>query len=539
MNILKIKSSMKASQNSFLSRSVFSLAMLSLLLLAGGCKKFLEKDPTFIVKENFYNNDKDVLAGLAGVYDILGREALFGDRMTLDLSISDEGYYNRSTYLNGVSIYVFDASNVDVTNAWRYLYEGIERANVFLSRIDDVQMDAAEKANVTGQVKFLRAYYYFILTSNWGSVPLKVGPTSSVNDVNIAGKPIAELYTFITSEMEAAEGMVKTSAAVGFGGKVTKSAVRGILAKVYLKMAGFPLNGGTPMYTQALKWAKTVIESGEHRLNPNYAQIFKNYAGDRYDIGESIWEAEFFGNRVGDFEGGRIGNNLGLQCNEDEPDGKGFAFGGLSTTKKLYDSYGVTDVRRDWNIAPYSYKYATVNGRNRVVDSTYFTSAQIYNRNAGKFRRAYEVVFPKNKSYTPENYPLLRYADVLLMAAEADTEVNGATAYGAGLLKQVRDRANATDVTASVTGDAEAMRTAVRKERFLELAFEGQRKWDLIRWGIFVSEMNQHGQEMTANAGGLNFGARAGTNVRSKNNLLPIPVIELSLNKLMVQNPGW
>ncbi len=196
------------------------------------------------------------------------------------------------------------------------------------------------------------------------------------------------------------------------------------------------------------------------------------------------------------------------------------------------------DKRRNWNIAPFKYEYNTVNGRKYVRDSTYWTAAQLYNRNNAKFRRTYEKP-ARNKNGTPENYPLLRYADVLLMLVEAENEVNGATPYGAGYLKEVRDRANASDVTATVTGDVDAMRTAVRKERFLELAFEGQRKWDLIRWGIFVSEMQQSAQEIRGNAGSFAYAAMSGERITVRNNLFPIPVLELSLNSALTQNPGW
>ncbi|WP_256009926.1 RagB/SusD family nutrient uptake outer membrane protein [Desertivirga xinjiangensis] len=527
-----------------LHKGVLSVVMMLLLLLTTGCEKFLEKDPTFIVKENFYNNETDVNAGLAGVYDILGREQLYGDRLAVDFSIADEGFYNRSSYTSGPAVYNFDASNSDVANAWKYLYEGIERANVFLSRIDGVSMDEKNKTAAKGEVKFLRAYYYFLLVTNWGDVPLKTEPTSSVDDIDIARTPQKDVYDFITAEMEASEAMVKTATEIGYGGKVSKSAVRGILARVYLKMAGYPLNGGRPMYEEALKWAKKVVdpegEGKEHRLLPSYKQIFINYAADRYDIGESIWEVEFYGNRGGDFEAGRIGNTLGLQCNEEIGDGHGFSYGLISTTKKLFDSYEATDLRRDWNIAPYQYTYRTVNNTVNVADSTFWTATQIYNRNCGKFRRVYESVKPKNKNYTPQNYPLLRYADVLLMLVEAENEVNGATAYAVGYLKEVRDRANASDITNTVLGNPEALKTALRKERFIELAFEGLRKFDLIRWGIFVSEMDQLGTDISATAGSaLNFGALAGNNVTSRNNLLPIPVLELSLNKAMVQNEGW
>lgn len=521
---------------SYLLKTVFPIGMLSLLMLIGGCEKFLEKDPSFIVKENYYNNETDVNIGLAGVYDILGREELYGGALPLQFSISDEGIYSRSSYTSGPAVYNYDSSEPSVANLWKYLYEGIERANVFLSRIDAVTMDEDKKTVAKGEVKFLRAYYYFLLVSNWGDVPLKTAPTASVNDVNIKRTPQKEVYDFITAEMVEAEGMVKTASEIGYGGKISKSAVRGILARVYLKMAGAPLNLGQPMFKEALFWSKKIVhpDNGvkEHRLNPSFKQIFTNYAGDKYDIGESIWEVEFYGNRGGDFEAGRIGNTIGLQCNDEK---YGYSYGFINATEKLYKSYGVTDVRRDWTIAPYHYNYTGVT----VKDSTNWTSAEIYNRNCGKFRRVYETLLPKNKNYTPMNFPLLRYADVLLMFAEAENEVNGATDFAKTALKEIRDRANASDVTTGLTNPSE-LQTLIRKERFLELAFEGSRRFDLIRWDEFVSNMNQLGTDIQTNAvTAWKFGALAGKNVSNKHNVLPIPVLELSLNSEMVQNKEW
>lgn len=510
-----------------------------LLLTQSGCEKFLDKEPKFIVKENYYNNETDVNIGLAGVYEILGREEVYGGALLLDLNVADDGFYSRSAFTTGTAVYNFDASTNTVTSLWRYLYEGIERANVFLSRIDQVQMSEENKAVAKGEAKFLRAYYHFLLVSNWGDVPLKTQPTASVNDVNIKRTPQREVYNFIVSEMEEAEGLVRTATQVGAGGRISKSAVRGILARVYLKMAGAPLND-VSKYAEALKWARKIVypDNGpkEHRLNPDFKQIFINYAADRYDIGESIWEVEFFGNRGGTFEAGRVGNTLGLQCN-DEVFGYGYGF--INATPKLYNRYGATDSRRDWTIAPYQYVYNNVNNLQVVRDSTFWTSVQLYNRNCGKYRRVYEVVKPKNKNYTPMNYPLLRYADVLLMLAEAENEVNGPTSIATTALKEVRDRAGATDVTALATSKEE-LRRLIREERFLELAFEGLRKFDLIRWDIFTSEMNQLASDIQNTAPtNFRFAALAGSNVTPRHNLLPIPILELSLNGGMTQNTGW
>ncbi|SUJ03535.1 SusD family [Sphingobacterium spiritivorum] len=513
--------------------TAFLLLLMLIVFLLSGCSKFLDKDPTFIVKENYYKTEADVQAGLTGVYDILGKEEVYGSNLSVYLPISDEGVYYRSAYVAGLSVYNFDASESNVRALWRYLYEGIERANTLLYRINEVQMDETVKKVTIGEARFLRAYYYFLLVSHWGSVPLKTLPTASVTDVNIEGTPPKDIYAFVVSEMEAAEAMVKNINEYGYSGRVTRTAVQGILARVYLKMAGFPLND-VSKYEKALEWSGKVVHSSgyQHALIGDYAKLFKDMASDKYNIQESIWEVEFAGNRSADFEAGRLGNAIGIQCNDEA---YGYSYGFIATTKRLYQAYENTDLRRDWNIATYKYSYVN----NKVTDSVYYVATDIENRHAAKYRRPYERVLPRNKNYTPINFPLLRYSDVLLMYAEAENEVNGATAEAKAAVKQVRDRAKASDKSTAI-GTKDDMRQLIRDERFRELAFEGIRKYDLIRWGLFQSNMKSLASEIETSApAAVKYMALAGKNVAERDLLLPIPIAEISLNNAIKQNPGW
>ncbi|MFD1629698.1 RagB/SusD family nutrient uptake outer membrane protein [Pseudopedobacter beijingensis] len=500
-----------------------------------GCSSFLDKEPTFIVKENYFNNENDVNMALTGIYDVMGREQFYGSSLPVYLSIADDGAYYRTAYTSGPAVYVFNASEPLVEQLWQYLYQGIERANVFLSRVDEVSMSETDKNDAIGQAKFLRAYYYFLLVSNWGDVPLKTVPTPSVNTVDVPATPQKDVYNFVVKEMEEAEGMVKPITAYGHAGRVSKSAVRGILARVYLKMAGAPLKD-VSKYADALKWAEKLVHPSngdyQHALVSDYSKVFKDMAGDKYNIKESIWEVEFYGNNFTDFEAGRVGNLQGIQCNDES---KGFSYGFVVATKKLYESYENSDERRDWNIA--TYKYVHVN--NVVTDSTFYPNTDIENRMAAKFRRGYETYRPRNKNYTPINFPVLRYSDVLLMYAEAENEVNGATLNAKNALKEVRDRVHASDISATlVTPDD--LKKAIKEERFRELCFEGLRKYDLIRWGEFVDTMNKLGSDIrTSGMANIKYTALAGEKVTTRNNLLPIPLSEISLNGGVHQNEGW
>ncbi|WP_353138886.1 RagB/SusD family nutrient uptake outer membrane protein [Pseudopedobacter sp.] len=517
-------------------RAFLGLSVVT-VLSASGCSSFLDKEPTFVVKDNYYTNENDVNIGLTGIYSVLGNEDFYGSSLPYHLSMSDEGVWQRSNALTGPEVYIYDSSNQLVRNLWKYLYEGVERANVFLSKVDAAKMDEAKKTIAKGEAKFLRAYYYFVLTSNFGGVPLKKVPTYSVNDVNTPKASLNDLYSFITSEMEEAEGMVQPITAYGHSGRVTKSAVRGILARVYLKMAGAPLNGGRPYYEKAAEWAGKLVNpvngDYQHKLVGDYKQLFKDMAAESvFNIDESIWEVEFAGNRSTDFEAGRHGNIAGIQFTSETIDSLGYSYGFILATRKLYEHYGAndTDQRRDWNIAPYAYNNTT------GVSSA---RPELDNRFSAKFRRNYETLKPRHKNYTPINFPLLRFSDVLLMYAEAKNELDDVNEAGLKV-KMVRDRAHAIDSTSAIGGDKDMMRQFIRNERFRELAFEGLRKFDLVRWNILENTMHGLASDIEANTPtARKYTAFGPKNVSSRNVLLPIPLDELSLNKAMSQNQGW
>lgn len=602
-----------------------ALKYLSFILLIGfsSCKKFLDTKPTTAAPEYYYSTESEMNAALTGVYDVMGSENVYGNSIfTRITAATDESYYQRNTQSTGIQVLNFDASDSDVRLLWKSLYEGIERANLILANINKPAMDQTKRNVLEGEALFLRAYYHFVLVSNWGDVPLIIKPTSSITSTDVTRTPAKDVYTQIIADMTKAEGLVKPISELGFAGRVSKSAVQGILARVNLYMAGFPVNDAT-RYAEALKWAKMVVASvGVHSLNPDYKQIFINYAQDKYDIKESIWEVEFWGNRIGNAytEAGRVGNTNGILCSNEK---EGYSYGFIAATPTLFKLYENGDLRRDWAVAPFKYVGAT-------TARTNWTTAEIYQRNAGKFRREYELL-EKQKNYTPENFPLLRYSDVLLMLAEADNEVNGLpSAEAVNAVNLVRKRAfgktlsgeqvrtitvtaggtgylatnlptvtitgggatrnatatvtiasgkitaiNITDngafytsaPTVTITGGAgsgatatatisvandEALKTAqtsskvaftqvIKNERAKELCFEALRRYDLIRWGDFMTNMQSTAAEITAGAPtNFKYSALAGNNANVRHLLLPVPLYETSVNPaLLPNNTGW
>lgn len=413
--------------------------LIGLLLTLGlfSCKKFLDTTPQdFLSPKNYYETEKQLGFALNGVYDPLGWNETYSYYYWAKLTIAtDESFFNNNSptaIVNGMVVNKTDAFDSEVSQFWRAMYQGIDRANRLIENINKPTMDETKRSQILGEAKFLRAYYYYLLVTNFGDVPLLLTPTVSVSKTDVSRAPSREVYAQIIKDMEESELLVKSSTELGFGGRISQSVVRGVLARVCLSMAGYPLFE-VSMYEKARDWAKKVVESHEHSLNPDYKQVFINYAQDLYDVRESIWEVEFFGNIVSNQyrETGRLGNLNGITYAFSNSE-IGYTYGFINAPKKLYDNYQSGDFRRDWNIAPFSLTSAGV--------KTIKSGTDLYSRNCGKWRREYETYLPKSNSGTPQNFPLLRYSDVLLMLAESENELNGPlNAYS--YVNEVRKRA--------------------------------------------------------------------------------------------------
>ena len=557
------------------------IAILALGLSAMSCNSFLDTTPKdFVSPDQFYKNSNDALMALSGIYNGIMNQNAYGSNYSTGITATDDlGYYDRNTVPVGIYNNNSSTADADVYNFWSTLYDAVNNANLFLERIDGANMTDALRTQYKGEAKFLRAYAYFLLAQCWGDVPYQTTSQQSVTEVNIAATPQKAVLDSVVKEMEASEAMVGEIDAVS-AGHVSKSAVRGILARVYLKMAGWPLNGGTEMYTKANYWAKQVNKDNKHRLNPDYTQVFINLAADVDDTQyyESIWEAEYKGNRSDGHQiTGRLGNTMGIANGNISKTSLGYSYGFISCTLNLWDLYndvngdnaiddGYTqgsdkerihpDVRRDWNIAPYSfdtnsagenvkvykaYKGQYTYDKNGTQSAKVATATTYVTRNAGKYRREYEVVTPRDKNQTPINFPILRYADVLLMIAETENEINnGPTAEAYSAINQVRKRsiAGAVDISGM---DYDSFKQLVKNERARELCFEGLRKYDLIRWGDYLSEMKKVAIYTTDSRwdSSKKFAVNYANNASLRYEWLPIPEKELGLNKLLKQNPAW
>jgi hypothetical protein len=519
--------------------------MLLLCILAGstfsGCSKFLDTKPEdFVTPENYYKTEADLDRALNGVYnrliDNFGR--MYSRGLYSFLSISDEFFY-KNVSVNNLKVLDFDAGQLDVGKLWEVAYQGIDRANLLLENVNKPVMDEKKRNAIKGQALFLRAYYYFILVDNFGGVPLKLTATQSPTEPALLRSSVADVYAVIVRDMKAAEPLVNDISTYTNNERVTTTTVQAILARVYLTMAGEPLKD-VAKYADVITYTDKVIASAKHSLNPDYSAIFINHSKDINESKECIWEIGMYGNQQGSAQlAGGVGIENGLESTDDNI---GYSNGPIHPTARLFSLFEAGDKRRDWSIAPY--KYSTING---VTSKVSFTDAQVYERTAGKWRREYETLLPKNRLYNSTNFPVIRYADVLLMKAEAENAVNGPVPAAYEAVNMVRRRGYGKPIAnPDATADLPAglgkdeFLLQLQDERARELCFEAMRKHDLIRWGLYLTKMQSLSAEIAAAApSAWKYAGNAAKNTTARNVLLPIPTTETTINHLAEQNKGW
>lgn len=429
--------------------------LLVIILLSSSCKKYLETKPSdFLTPVNYYQNKTQLALALNGVYLVLSQASCYGEIYQHIITPStDESITNINNTTPGACFYNVTAGNADITNFWSNLYTGVNRANLLLENINiATDISDLDRKHIKAEAIFLRAYFYFLLTQWYGDIPLRLSSTTSALATNYPFTASKDIYDFVISEMTTAEGMLSDQKASSFAydEKVTYTTVEGILARVCLYAAGNPINE-TARYAEALSWAKKVVSSGEHKLNPDYSQIFKLESADGYDNvnREVLWEVGFSWSLTNTSRLTASQVRVGMSTNAISI---GRTYGYTNVYPRLFKSYESVinpsaplgsqdlspDLRREWNCPVFTWS-----GGDAVVLPTvaYFTYNNYWDRYPGKWRRQYEIVIPRDNNNSPRNLPILRYSDVLLMLAEADNEINGPTSLGIDAVTQVRKRA--------------------------------------------------------------------------------------------------
>ncbi|KEO73478.1 RagB/SusD family nutrient uptake outer membrane protein [Anditalea andensis] len=491
--------------------------ILSLLTLISACEDPLQEEVfSFIAPENFYNTASDAEAALVGVYAGLRMGSMYSQHYLIGDMGSDDtftGEFRGNQDRIQMDEFTVDPNNGIVRDRYENSYITINRANAVISRVPAISMNDSQKENIINQAKFLRAFLYFDLVQLYGAVPLKVEETLNINDVASPRVDVNRIYDeVIIPDLLAAENL---PASQNLEGQVTRSSAKALLARVYLTRAGD--NPGSPYWALARDKAKEVIDSGHHRLLNAYRDVFQL---ENQNSPEHLFSVQFsalqgVGSTIQEFFQPRGINSI-----------TGNGNGVNEPTFDIVSAFDPNDIRFG---TAFLLELPLANGGTNFYDPRAscmgFPAPCIPAPYIGKFQ---ESAPPRGNL----NYPIIRYADVLLMYAEAANEAEGSpspTAYD--MINQVRRRAGLPDIAPGLAQDA--FRQAVRQERRKELAFEGIRRYDLVRWGILLDVMRNHFQ--------VYYPVLAG-NVQNHEVLLPIPQREIDLNpgiELADQNPGY
>jgi hypothetical protein len=451
---------------------------------------------------DFFQTSDDIETAVNGAYGSLQQQGQFGESLFYLFEVrsdnsEESSIGGRGGIISNVDLFAVQSSNQILSAVWIDSYDGIQRCNTILNRIDDIDMDASTKAIRKGEVQFLRALSYFNLVRIFGDVPLVLTETTDPFETFGKGRDTAtSIYDQIISDLTTAASTLPATQNVT--GKATSGAANTLLGKVHLTLGN---------YSEAISALSNV--SG-YSLIPNYADIF---GSSNENNAESIFEVQYVSGNGSTFSVNGEGSGLGegsVFANQFAPFGggalvvNGSTNGGNRPTADLWNSYDPADLRRDVNIGD----FGGVLYPKKLVEPT-----------AGPLDSDLNVI-------------VLRYADVLLMHAEALNE-QGYVADGPAfdLVNQIRARAGLADLTsATVTNQAE-FRLAIENERRWELAFENHRWPDLVRTGRAIEVMQNH----TTETGGI----PVSLNVSSNQLLYPIPQNEIDTNPALTQNPGY
>jgi hypothetical protein len=486
------------------------LFIFSIFLGLTACgEDFLTKAPLDSINtENFFETEDDAIYAINGAYQPLQWPKLYNMRMwTTDImagnSIVGAGGGDDGRETQDLANFVTTADNPGVLDLYRGPSPGILRCNNVLKNVPGMDIDETLKNRIIGEAKFLRAHYYFIMVRFFGDVPLILEPQEPGDDLRPFRTDKEVVYRQIITDLEEAKAVLPTKSEYSSAdiGRATRGAATGLLAKVYLTLG---------------EWQKVVdlceeVDGLGYELNDNYGD---NFNVETENSKESLFEVQYIAGAGEDFWSDE--NQASWLSTFTGPRNSGMVAGGWGwnqPTQEFVDAYEEGDLRKDITIL--------YEGCPSFDGMEYDPAYSVTGYNLRKFLVSKSIADSYDNS--PLNFPVLRYADVLLMKAEALNEL-GRTSEAEVPLNKVRNRAGLKNVESGLSKDD--FREIVLHERRMELAFEGQRWFDLIR-----IEDGQWGLDFLHSIGKVN--------ASEKHLLLPIPQEEIDANPNLEQNPGY
>ncbi|WP_205514095.1 RagB/SusD family nutrient uptake outer membrane protein [Longitalea arenae] len=513
---------------------IFIITVLAFTVIS--CKKdFIELAPEDQIGEpNFYKTEAQFRMALTAAYTPL-RDLMENDFYTSEMR-SDNTHYqyyqiNRGTAYTmreNVADFMDDPSNNYSNAVYFHCFKGISRANVILDRIEGGTLSDAAKNDIVGQAKFLRAFNYFKLVRYFGGVPLFIHEVLDAEESFLPRSSAAAVYAQIIDD--AKDAITRLSNPVFVSGKqsgqATKGAATMLLAEVYMTQQN---------YAEAEALLNSLAGMG-YDLLPKYADVFST---NNKNSRESIFEVQYLEGLQGGQQSNFIYQFLPRTQNTTlitgvKTDNSGI--GGWNTpTQDLIDAYEADDtLRKDASIGMAE---GTYNASNLFTLSAN-KSVLNYKPAAGRVGVPYikKYLNPHtNPNNTNDNWPVYRYADALLLLAEAKN-LQGKAGEALVPLNKVRARAFGNVNHNITTSDAAALTDIIARERRVELAFENRRWHDLVRTGKAIEVMNAHGVKLKQL---YNYLPAAAYQVNANRLLYPIPQSERELNIDLTQNDGY
>lgn len=470
------------------------LNIIICIAAAGGvlsCEKFLTQVPkSSLTPENSFLTADDWNKTLTGAYAMLQEvfvqkyPIVLGEFGTDEVIPFDLGW---AAYAE-LHYYTLSSSHGFLNAHYTYCYEGVKRCNIVIDMPSDAPVSESDRALMVAQARFLRAIYYFELVKMYGGIPLWTSASVDKNEISKPRATADDVYDLIVGDMEAAQILPSTWPDAADKGRATSLAANALLGRIYMQW-------GKP--DLALPELEKVI--GKFSLYDDYADIFD--PAHKNEEKENIFEIQFM-------HSGSWGQEGSLQHSYWGPRGVGGptafgGWGGFGPSQYLYDQYETNDKRRE---------------------AFFFTEFAGVTQNPPSTRKFFDSEYGNEIEDDQLNYTMIRYADVLLLKAEALNDTGDTSNEKYNCLNMVRDRAGLTRVTTADNLGKEQFADLLLKERLLELNCEHQRRWDLLRFGKLAQQMK----------------AAYDITIQDHHVLYPIPQDAMDANDAMNENnPGY
>ncbi len=455
-----------------ISKILRGLAVFSLLFSISCQKDFLEVTPNYYLTEgDFYKTEGDFEQAVIGVYGKLQDFTLqahflqegISDNTTYDNQL-DQGNLGGGRQYGFIDQWIMTSGAGTISESWNTIYGAVKDCNFALAGLESAEIDEDAAKQIEGELKFLRAYFYFTAVRYWGDIPLILSPITTAEDAfAITRSTVEQVYQAIILDAQDAATALPPSYTGNNIGRVTSGAATMLLADVYMTRHE---------YGKAETELRKIVGKSRYDLLPNYADVFDP---SKKNSIESIFEVQFK-----DGDEGEASNFMYQFAPKDSrgvvvvgPEGNN---GRNIPTMDMVNAYEDGDLRKDISIGYFD----------RAASPLYYVKKYDHDTNA-EFSR------------TPDNWPVYRYADAVLMLAEAINEQGFKAGEPFDLLNKVRNRADLDDLTTAEVSNQDAMRYVLLQERRVELAFENHRWFDLIRSGKALEILAAHGVRERAN----------------------------------------